>query len=192
LTGGWGYQTMKDLRDKYHYPNQYLWRSRDDKPDTKPRQAFGWETTDRSRQMLFTVFRKAVRASLPRDYGDGQLVSTPEVVVRDIRLYSQASRAQSDIGFRWRVLKGHDDILMAGWLGYVALTHYHTPHPDFRTVHNLLGEQQARLPLNYDTSPESTADGVLGMYSTSHLKRVLNFGRNRRHELRAEQRLEGT
>jgi hypothetical protein len=189
LTGGWGYQTMKDLRDKYHYPNQYLWRSRDDKPDTKPRQAFGWETTERSRQMLYTVFRKAVRSSLPRDYGDGKLVSTPEVVVRDIRLYSQASRAQSDIGFRWRVLKGHDDILMAAWLGFVALCHYHTPHPDFRTVHNLMKDQEPRLPFTYDDSPEATADGVIGIYSNDHLKRVLNFGKNR--AMHAEKRLEG-
>jgi hypothetical protein len=190
LTGGWGYQCMKDLRDKYHYPNQYLWRSRDDKPDTKPRQAFGWETTDRSRQMLFTVFRKAVRASLPRDYGDGQLVSTPEVVVRDIRLYSQASRAQSDIGFRWRVLKGHDDILMAAWLGFVALTHYHQPHPDFRTVHNLLENQEPKLPFTYDDAPEATSDGVIGMYSSDHLKRVLNFSRNRQGQT-PDRRLEG-
>ena|SRR5215475_1462809 len=177
LTGGWGYQTMKDLRDIYHYPNQYLWRSRDDKPDTKPRQAFGWETTDRSRQMLFTVFRKAVRASLPRDYGDGKMVAHPEVVVRDIRLYSQASRAQSDIGMRWKVIHGHDDILMAGWLGFIALSHYHTPHPDFRTVHNLINQDQARLPLSYDDSPEATADGVIGMYSTEHLRQVLDRGR---------------
>lgn len=188
LTGGWGYQVMKDLRDKYHYPNQYLWRSRDDKPDTKPRQAFGWETTDRSRQMLFTVFRKAVRASLPRDYGDGPTVSSPEVVVRDIRLYSQASRAQSDIGFRWKVVKGHDDILVAGWLGYIALSHYHLPHPYFRTS-NLTKSEEGRLPLHIDDSPESTADGVIGMYSSSHLKRVLNYERNRR--LNSDRLLEG-
>lgn len=190
LTGGWGYQTMKDLRDKYHYPNQYLWRSRDDKPDTKPRQAFGWETTDRSRQMLFTVFRKSVRASLPRDYGDGKYTSTPEVVVKDIRLYSQASRAQTDIGFRWRVVKGHDDILMAAWLGFIAVSHYHLPHPDFRTVSNLMKAEEGRLPVTIDNSPESTADGVLGMYSTGHLKRVLNYQRNRRSNS-SERLLEG-
>jgi hypothetical protein len=194
LTGGWGYSVMKDLRDKYHYPNQYLWRSRDDKPDTKPRQAFGWETTDRSRQMLFNTFRKAVRASLPRDYGDGRAVSRPEVIVRDIRLYAQASRAQSDIGFRWRVLEGHDDILMAAWLGFIALAHYHLPHPDYRTVHNTLANAEPRLPFTYDDSPEATTDGVLGIYSTDHLRRVLHFrdARERRRSETSERLLEGT
>jgi hypothetical protein len=111
-------------------------------------------------------------------------------VVRDIRLYSQASRAQSDIGFRWRVLKGHDDILMAAWLGFVALTHYHQPHPDFRTVHNLLKNQEPRLPFTYDDAPEATSDGVIGMYSSDHLKRVLNFSRNRQGQT-PDRRLEG-
>jgi hypothetical protein len=174
LTGGWGYQVMKDLRDRYHYPNQYLWRSRDDKPDTKGRQAYGWETTDRSRQMLFTVFRKSVRASLPRDYGDGELVTTPEVVVKDIQLYSQASKAQSDIGWRWRVLKGHDDILMAGWLGWVANIQYHIPHPDLRKIGNTMSDSPS-LGLSYDDSPESTAAGIIGYSSTEHYNRIMNW-----------------
>lgn len=179
LTGGWGYQVMKDLRDKYHYPNQYLWRSRDDKPDTKPRQAFGWETTDRTRQMLFTVFRKAVRASLARDYGDGKITEViPEVIVRDIRLYSQASKAQSDIGFRWRVLKGHDDILMAAWLGFIAMQHYHIPHPDLRLVGQTL-HQEPRLPMTFQESPETTAAGVFGMSSSDHYNQVMNWEHNR-------------
>ncbi len=175
LTGGWGYQVMKDLRDRFHYPNQYLWRSRDDKPDTKPRQTFGWETTDRSRQMLFTVFRKAVRASLPRDYGDGILVTQPEVVVRDIRLYSQASKAQSDIGFRWRVLKGHDDILMAGWLGWIAFVQHHYPHPDLRVTGSTLDQLDTRLDLEWKDSPETTAAGIIGYSSTANYNRVMNW-----------------
>lgn len=178
LTGGWGYQVMKDLRDKYHYPNQYLWRSRDDKPDTKPRQAFGWETTDRSRQMLFIVFRKSVRASLPKDYGDGKIVQNKEIVVKDIRLYSQASKAQSDIGFRWRVLKGHDDILMGGWLGWIANVQHHIPHPDLRTVGSTMQQRETRLPMSVQDSPETTAEGIIGMSSKTHLNRVLNYGRN--------------
>jgi hypothetical protein len=186
LTGGWGYQVMKDLRDRFHYPNQYLWRSRDDKPDTKGRQAYGWETTDRSRQMLFTVFRKSVRASLPRDYGDGELVTTPEVVVKDIQLYSQASKAQSDIGWRWRVLKGHDDILMAGWLGWIANIQYHIPHPDLRKIGSTMSEEP-RLGLSYDDSPETTAAGVIGYSSTQHYNKIMNWS----HTQRERDRLRG-
>jgi hypothetical protein len=47
-------------------------------------------------------------------------------------------------------------------------------------------QNEARLPLNYDTSPESTSDGVIGMYSTGHLRRVLNYSKNR-----LKDRLEG-
>lgn len=187
LTGGWGYQVMKDLRDRFHYPNQYLWRSRDDKPDTKPRQAFGWETTDRSRQMLFTVFRKALRASLPKDYGDGKLVSEAEVVIKDIRLYSQASKAQSDIGYRWRVLKGHDDILMAAWLGFICIVHYHIPHGQLRAYGSTLEKSESRMPITVQESPETTAQGVVGMTSSRHLDRVLNWQKNKA----AKDRLKG-
>jgi hypothetical protein len=184
LTGGWGAQVMKELRDTYHYPNQYLWRSRDDKPDTKPRQAYGWETTDRSRQLLFNTFRTSIRASLPRDYGDGRLIQRPEIIVRDIQLYSQCSKAQSDIGFRWRVLKGHDDIAMAAWLGWIAVQQYHIPHSDLRTVGSTMDHvTEPRLPVTVQDSPETTIDGVLGMTSERHLARVLNYhNRNRMSE----------
>jgi len=157
--------------------NPYLWRSRDDKPDTKPRQALGWETTDRTRQMLFNVFRTSVRNSLPRDYGDGVLHQRPEVTIKDIQLYSQASKAQSDIGFRWRVLKGHDDILMAAWLGWIANVHYHIPHPDARVVSSTLSADEPRLPMTIQDSPETTVDGVIGMTSERHLNRVLNWSK---------------
>lgn len=187
LTGGWGAQVMKELRDRYHYPNQYLWRSRDDKPDTKPRQAYGWETTDRSRQMLFNTFRTSVRASLPRDYGDGKPSQRREIIVRDIQLYSQCSKAQTDIGFRWRVLKGHDDIAMAAWLGWIACAQYHIPHPDLRYVGSTMSKEDERLPLNVQDSPETTAQGVIGMSSENHLNRVLNWSRNKA----ADDRLRG-
>jgi len=179
VTGGWGYIVVKALRDQFHYPNQYLWRSRDDKPDTKPRQALGWETTDRTRQMLFNVFRTALRNSLPKHYGDGVPVQRREIIVKDIQLYSQCSKAQSDIGFRWRVLKGHDDIAMAAWLGWIALAHYHIPHPDVRLVASTMEQREPRLPLTVQDSPETTAAGVIGMTSERHLRRVLNYGRNR-------------
>jgi len=178
VTGGWGYIVVKALRDQFHYPNQYLWRSRDDKPDTKPRQALGWETTDRTRQMLFNVFRTSVRNSLPKNYGDGQLVQNKEIVVRDIQLYSQCSKAQSDIGFRWRVLKGHDDIAMAAWLGWIAMAHYHIPHPDLRQVGSTLEAREPKLPVTVMDSPETTAAGIIGMSSQKHLDRVMNWHKN--------------
>jgi hypothetical protein len=187
VTGGWGYIVVKSLRDDFHYPNQYLWRSRDDKPDTKPRQALGWETTDRTRQMLFNVFRTALRNSLPKHYGDGVPVQNKEIIVRDIQLYSQCSKAQSDIGFRWRVLKGHDDIAMAAWLGWIALAHYHIPHPDLRTVGSTLDRTEPTLPVTVMDSPETTAAGIVGMSSERHLSRVLNYAKNRA----AQDRLRG-
>lgn len=180
LTGGWGHSVMKDLRDKFHYPNQYLWRgSRDDTPKAMPRPAYGWETTVNSRQMLFNTFRRSLRSSLSRDYGDGTKMQNKEIVVKDIRLYSQASKAQTDLGFRWEVLKGHDDILMAAWLGWIAISQYHYPHPDLRQVSSTLENRELKLPMTVQDSPETTAQGVIGMSSQRHLDRVLNWHKNK-------------
>jgi hypothetical protein len=129
--------------------------------------------------MLFNVFRTAVRNSLPKNYGDGVPVQRREVIVKDIQLYSQCSKAQSDIGFRWRVLKGHDDIAMAAWLGWIAMAHYHIPHPDLRQVANTMQAHEPRLPMTIHDSPETTTQGVIGMTSERHLARVMNFHKNR-------------
>lgn len=169
ITGGWGYMVIQKLRDKYHYPNQYLWRGRDDKPDTKGRQAFGWETTDRSRQMLFQVFRTSVRESLK----DQQVI-----VIKDKELYAQCAKAQMDIGWRWRILKGHDDVAMAGMLGWIAAIQYHVPHPEIRIIGNTMEKQNPRLPVSWQESPEMTTNGVIGMSSEAHFNKVMNYAAN--------------
>ena len=182
VTGGWGYIVVKALRDQFHYPNQYLWRSRDDKPDTKPRQALGWETTERTRQMLFNVFRTSIRNSLPKDYGDGVKFQKHEIVVKDIQLYAQCGEAETELGFRWTIEKGHDDIAFAAWLGWIAMAHYHIPHPDLRQVANTMQAHEPRLPMTIQDSPETTTQGVIGMTSERHLARVMNFHKNRSEE----------
>ena len=49
-----GYTTMRELRDRLFYPLQYLWKGRDDRADkSKQGQAYGFETSDRYRRMMF-------------------------------------------------------------------------------------------------------------------------------------------
>lgn len=101
------------LRDKFHYPNFYKWRGRDDKifssQSTNP--TIGWETTYRSREFAMTVFR--------------QLLSANRIRVRDARLQEQMGLAERGWGSRWEVEEGNDDLLMASFLAVVAL--YHNP-----------------------------------------------------------------
>ena len=45
-----GYVTMKELRDRLYYPNQYIWKGRYDRVDrSKQGVAYGFETSDRYR-----------------------------------------------------------------------------------------------------------------------------------------------
>ena len=94
-----GYVTMKALRDTYYYPNQYLWRGRDDRADrSKQGQAYGFETSDRYRKMMFSLFRTALH--------------NKRVVPKDRVFVDQMKKAKLEMNWRWVVAVGHDDVLM--------------------------------------------------------------------------------
>lgn len=166
FTGGWGYIIAKELRDQHFYPSQYLWRSRDEGINAKPRQTMGWETTERSRRMLIDLFRTALRRK--------------HLHVMDAESVKQMSRASIELGWRWSVIKGHDDIFMSDMLGWVCVEQYHTPRlAAAGTKHPNTLEKQAA-----DTQPErttwvkepfSTEFGTVMQLGNEHLKMLERY-----------------
>lgn len=175
VTGGWGYVCLKKLRDRFNYSNLYYWRGRDDRPDTRPRQALGWETTDRTRMMVLDLFRQSLRTALP---GDSRCPACDdvhtEVCIRDADFVQQASKAQAQLGWRWRVIRGHDDNFMAGLLGWVCVCHYHIPNLSPVRKSSILAEskQECAEGLNFLDSPEMSSMGVIGMTGEQHLAKI--------------------
>lgn len=169
FTGGWGYIIAKELRDKHHYPNQYFWRGRDDSIDTKGRKSMGWETSERTRRMLIDTFRTALRR------GDAH--------PKDEAFVAQMSRASMELGWRWVVVKGHDDIFMAGMLGWIALSQYHIPHQSRKAGSTMPkpddeDSQQEKLP-KWMNDPFTTVDGALKWNSNSHLKMLDKYNKQK-------------
>lgn len=146
-----GYVTMKELRDRLYYPSQYLWKGRDDRSDkSKAGMAYGFETSDRYRRMMFTLFRTALHRK--------------EVIVKDRILVSQMRGAKLEMNFRWTVRVGHDDVLMAYFLGWIAKEQYHPDVCRVRPARNLLlpKDDTENLGLAGNAKmPEWTKDGFV-------------------------------
>jgi hypothetical protein len=160
FTGGWGATAAQELRDRYYYPQQYLWRgSRDDKVHAKASTALGWETTQRSRRMLFDRFRLALRRG--------------EAHVTDQQFLAQMSRAQMEMAWNWQVIKGHDDIFMAGLLGWIAVEQYHTPRQSkgrAETLDRAAGEPTMVNGTPVSLDPFMSDLGMLLDHGDRHLK----------------------
>lgn len=113
LTGNLGLWAQVTMRDRYKYPNLYRWLGRDDKmrnQGNNKRSALGWETNVRTREMAFNAFRSALREE--------------RIMVRDRALLAQMENASQIEGFRWEVIRGHDDILMAALLSWICREQY--------------------------------------------------------------------
>ena len=119
ITGGYGAWAQRVLREPpYSYPNLYRWKGgRDDKVGESNKlyrkPALGWDTTGNSRQLLVDAFRSAIR----------QKVTT----IYDSVLLIQMENAQNKEGFRWEVVRGHDDIFMAAMIGWIAREQWGRP-----------------------------------------------------------------
>lgn len=160
FTGGWGATAANELRDRYYYPQQYLWRgSRDDKIHAKASTSMGWETTQRSRRMLFDRFRMALRRG--------------ECHVTDQQFLAQMSRAQMEMAWNWQVIKGHDDIFMAGLLGWICVEQYHTPRgksSHAETLDRPPTDQNSAGNVSWTLDPFTTEMGMLLDHGARHLK----------------------
>lgn len=175
-----GYVVMRDLRDRHHYPNQYRWKGRDDKFDGKPGTAFGFEMSDRYRRMCFNVFRTSLyrREATPKD----------KVFIAQM----QAAQMES---YRWEIAVGHDDVFMAGLLGWLAKEQFHPlvctrtkPRNVMLTAEELASAQIAltgRAPgseasaLTWLSDPTSTAFGALLQNSNDHLRLLDRYNRSK-------------
>lgn len=187
-TGGWGWIVIRDLRDRWKYPTQYLWMGMNDRPDRKPRSALGWVMTQNSRRRLFENLRASVRTqneTNPKTYTkvtkngyEGREVDRMEITIRDIELVQQMSRATMQAGYNWKILKGHDDNFIAAGLAWVACKDHHYPHSGERKVSSTLQEQQ-KGSVTWLESPESNACGLLGWTGTQHLDKLTLYNKNK-------------
>jgi len=170
FTGGWGATAAQELRDRYYYPQQYLWRgSRDDKVHAKASTALGWETTQRSRRMLFDRFRLALRRG--------------EAHVTDQAFLAQMSRAQMEMAWNWQVIKGHDDIFMAGLLGWIAVEQYHTARIGkgrAETLDKQTGDGNQIPGVSWALDPFTTDMGMLLDHGNRHLKALDAINRSKK------------
>jgi len=164
-----GYTTMRELRDRLYYPLQYLWKGRDDKASTsKPGQAYGFETSDRYRRMMFNLFRNALHRK--------------EVVPKDRQFIAQMKKAKMEMGWRWTVSVGHDDVLCAGLLGWIAKEQNHPTSCSPKLSKNVMmtkeelenaGFSPARGQMpQWLKDPTVTGSGMLLTTGNDHLRKL--------------------
>jgi hypothetical protein len=178
-----GYVTMKALRDTYYYPNQYLWKGRDDRADrSKHGSAYGFETSDRYRKMMFSLFRTALHEK--------------RVVPKDKIFVEQMKKAKLEMNWRWTVAVGHDDILMAGFLGWIALEQNHptacrpiTPRNTMLTKEEIeqagFSPARGQMP-EWMKDPTVTGAGMLITSGNDHLKKLEIYSKKKQMRNRLE------
>jgi hypothetical protein len=181
---GLGAGVMKELRDRLHYPNQYIWKGRDDRVNvSRQGVAYGFEMSDRYRRMCFNFFRSALHRK--------------EVTPKDRILVDQMLAAKLEMNFRWTVRVGHDDVLMAAFLGWIAKEQYHPHVCKVHPMKNLLLSrddlESMRVPGERSGMPEWTKDGLVTALGgilqngNDHLKMLDRYNRHKK----APQRLAG-
>lgn len=178
-----GYITMRELRDRIYYPNQYLWKGRDDKMDkSKSGTAFGFETSDRYRRMMFNLYRTALHRK--------------EVVPKDKTLVGQMKKAKMEMGWRWNVAVGHDDILMSILLAWIAKEQYHPTACQPHGTKNILMTKEeletagftparGQMP-QWLKAPEVTGMGMLITTGNDHLRKLELYSKKKRQVNRLE------
>jgi hypothetical protein len=165
LTGNLGLWAQVTLRDKYHYPLLYRWRgARDDhigdSNKLHKRNALGWETTTRSRELMMDAYRAALRQGFCKPC--------------DRSLCGQMELATRKEGFRWEVVRGHDDILMAAMIGWIAREQWGSSHINHQ--HKPSGSS---LPSEEGNIPGVRQDTDVALQLARHVHK-LNFYNKRK------------
>jgi len=126
-----GYTVLQRMRNDFHYTNWYRWRSKDEKisPRITRFPALGWETTSRTREMIMNHYR----IGLMQD----------EVHPRSETVLSQIERAaRKEFGLRWDVVRGHDDVLMAHFICWIAIVQWPPPNLTLSSVGGRIMEKR--------------------------------------------------
>lgn len=163
LTGGYGREVQKRLRDELMYPNFYRWKGKDDKAISKRRDSLGWEMTTYSRRTAFNLFAESLRLR--------------ELSIFDEQMVNQMDSASLDEGFRWEVSKGHDDILVANLLGWVAIRHY--PPPRFQPSFNIMPEEEPSSDAPVVKPSMDTVDTGIAERCMEHADKILFYTRRK-------------
>jgi hypothetical protein len=174
---------MRELRDRLYYPNQYIWKGRDDRVDrSKQGVAYGFETSDRYRRMMFSMFRNSLYRK--------------EVVPKDRIFVDQMKKAKMEMAWRWNVAVGHDDVLMAGFLGWIAKEQNHQFACQHRSSKNTMmtkeeletaGFQPARGQMpQWLKAPEVTGMGTLITTGNDHLRKLELYSKKKQRMNRLE------
>lgn len=117
LTGNLGRWAQVRLRDFFHYPAFYRWKGRDDfigkRNQMSARTGIGWDTNPATRELMFSAYRAALR--------DQRVTPRSKALVSQMRVCSRIE------GFRWDVRRGHDDILLAALIAWIAREQWAPP-----------------------------------------------------------------
>lgn len=178
-----GYVTMRELRDRLYYPNQYIWKGRDDRIDkSKQGVAYGFETSDRYRKMMFSMFRTSLYKK--------------EVLPKDRVFVDQMKKAKMEMGWRWNVAVGHDDVMMAGFLGWIAREQNHPTPCKNQGSRNIMmtkeeletagfTPQRGQMP-EWLKDPSVTGMGALVTTGNDHLKKLEIYSKRKQKANRLE------
>lgn len=165
LTGNLGLWTQARLRDKYNYTNLYHWKGKDDKVKGMERsKSLGWETTGRTRDLIFSAFRTALREE--------------RTTVRANSLLIQMENSMRKDGMRWDVMAGHDDELIAAMIGWIALEQWVPPRN--------LGSRKPQEEANEQLAIQYKSDHIYEL--KRHYEKVMNYTKNKG---KVNSRLEG-
>ena len=121
LTGGYGSGALYTMRETCRYPLLYRYKGKDDKMGgTVQSKALWTDIGSYIRSQMFEYFRIALREGSATDGDFG-------VTVYDQQLASQIELCSRKDSGRIDVRKGHDDLLFATLLGYLAMKHWAPP-----------------------------------------------------------------
>jgi hypothetical protein len=132
--------------------------------------------------MMFNLFRNALYRK--------------EVVPKDRQFVDQMKKAKMEMDWRWTVAVGHDDVLCAGLLGWIAKEQYHATACRPITPRNILMTKdeidaagfspvRGQMP-EWLRDPSVTGAGMLLTTGNDHLKKLERYGKEKRKMNRLE------
>ena len=125
--------------------------------------------------MMFNLYRTALHRK--------------EVVPKDRTLVSQMKKAKMEMGWRWNVAVGHDDLLMAILLAWIAKEQYHPTSCQPKSSKNVMMTKEelenvgfaparGQMP-QWMRDPSVTGMGTLVTTGNDHLKKLDQYNKKK-------------